>query len=130
MKKDHLICDGEEIIAKVIRYASARVGSWSMQTLTPGEARGVRQVDIWSTWTPVRIHHDEIRSIRVESTRRKLLGLISVGDEQIVIEKKSGEKVAIPRHREAYRFDSYIERLREFCDRYKITFSTEDNSAK
>lgn len=125
MKKDHLICDGEEIIAKVIRYASARVGSWSMQTLTPGEARGVRQVDIWSTWTPVRIRHDEIRSIRVESTKRKVLGLISVGDEQIVIEKKSGETVAISRHREAYWFDSYVERLRGFCDRYGIAFNTE-----
>lgn len=123
MKKDHLICDGEEIIAKVIRYASARVGSWSMQTLTPGEARGVRQFDIWSTWTPVRIHHDDIRSIRVESTKRRLLGLISVGDEQIVIEKKSGEQVAISRHCEAYYFDSYIERLREFCGRYGIAFN-------
>lgn len=125
MKKDHLICDGEEIIAKVIRYASARVGSWSMQTLTPGEARGVRQFDIWYTWTPVSIHHDEIRSIRVESTKRKLFGFISVGDEQIVIEQKSGDKVAISRHREAYYFDSYVERLREFCNRYGIAFNTE-----
>lgn len=123
MKKDHLICDGEEIIAKVIRYQSVRTGGWNMQTLPSGEGRGVRQFNLSSTWTPVRIHHDEIRSIRVESTRRKVLGLISVGDEQIVIEKKSGEQVAISRRREAYWFDSYIERLREFCGRYGIAFN-------
>lgn len=123
MKKDHLICDGEEIIAKVIRYQSVRTGGWNMQTLPSGEGRGVRQFNLSSTWMPVRIHHDDIRSIRVESTRRKVLGLISVGDEQIVIERKSGEQVAISRHREAYWFDSYIERLREFCGRYGIAFN-------
>lgn len=125
MKKDHLICDGEEIIAKVIRYQSVRTGGWTMQTLPGGEGRGVRQFNLSSTWTPVSIHHDEIRSIRVESTRRKLFGFISVGDEQIVIEQKSGDKVAISRHREAYYFDSYVERLREFCNRYGIAFNTE-----
>lgn len=125
MKKDHLICDGEEIIAKVIKFQSVRTGSWTAQTTLAGETRGMRAYTVSSTWTPVRIHHDEIRSIRVESTRRKLLGLISVGDEQIVIEKKSGETVAISRHREAYWFDSYVERLREFCHRYGIAFDTE-----
>lgn len=85
----------------------------------------MRAYTVAATWTQRHIHHDDIRSICVESTKRKLFGLISVGDEQIVIERKSGEKVAISRHREAYYFDSYVERLRGFCDRYNITFDTE-----
>lgn len=125
MKKDHLICDGEEIILGVPEVQGTRTGSWTAQTTLAGETRGMRAYTVAATWTPVRIHHDDIRSIRVESTRRKLLGLISVGDEQIVIERKSGEKVAISRHREAYYFDSYVERLREFCNRYNITFDAE-----
>ena len=125
MKKDHLICDGEEVILGVPEVQGARTGSWTAQTTLAGETRGMRAYTVAATWTQLHIHHDDIRSIRVESTKRKLLGLISVGDEQIVIEKKSGEQVAISRHREAYWFDSYIERLREFCKRYGIAFNTE-----
>lgn len=125
MKKDHLICDGEEIIAKVIGVQAVRSGGWSMQTLPAGEVRGGRQFGVTSTWVTKNIRHDEIRNIRVESTKRRVLGLISVGDEQIVIELNSGERVAIPRHREAAFFDSYIERLRGFCERYGIAFNIE-----
>lgn len=126
MVHDHLICDGEEIIAKVIGVQAVRTGGWSMQTLPTGQRPGVRQLSVTSTWVTKNIHHDKIRSIRVESTKRRVLWLFSVGDEQIVIELKSGEKVAIPRHREATFFDSYIERLRDFCGRYGIAFAAKE----
>ncbi len=125
MVHNHLICDGEEIIAKVIGLQAVRTGGWSMQTVPTGHRPGVNQFGATSTWVTKNIHHNDIRSIRVESTKRRVLGFISVGDEQIVIELNSGERVAIPRHREATFFDSYIERLRGFCERFGIAFNVE-----
>lgn len=125
MSRDHLICDGDELILGVPEVRSAHSGSWTAQTILGSESRGLRQYNVAATWTQLHIPPSDIRSIHVESLRRRVLGFISVGDEQIVIELKSGERVTIPRHREAKFFDSYVDRLRDFCRRYNITFATE-----
>lgn len=125
MAKDHLFCDDTELIVMVLATSGVRLQNMGFSTLNPGDARGVKQYEFHQRWVDLHLRADEIRRIYLSTTRRRILGFITVGDDCIVIERFSGEDAVISRHRESKFFDDYIARLRRFAERNGVHFLTE-----